>query len=84
MGGDDCFYAELVDEDNEYRHTCDYTLRKARLYVEKFVYVFDFGEGWEFRCRVLNIMDEVTETPEVIRSSGDAPVLYSFSEDDDV
>lgn len=80
---DNCFYAEFVDEDNEYRHTCDYTLRKAGLYVDqKFAYAFDFGDDWVFRCRVLNILDEVTQEPEVIRSKGDAPAQYSYLEED--
>ena len=75
---DDCFYAEFVDEDDEYRHTCDYTLRKAGLYADKkFVYVFDFGEDWEFRCRVLKILDEQTKIPEVIRSKGEPPKQYA-------
>lgn len=75
---DDCFYAEFVDEDDEYRHTCDYTLRKAGLYAaQKFVYVFDFGDNWEFRCRVLKILDEQTKIPEVIRSKGEPPKQYA-------
>ncbi len=53
---DDCYYAEFVDEDNEYCHTRDYTLKKARLHIDqKFIYVFDFGDDWIFRCSVLRI-----------------------------
>lgn len=82
---DDCYYAEFVDEDDEYRHTCDFTLKKARLYVDqKFVYVFDFGDDWEFRCRVLNILDEPTEFPEVIRSKGEPPLQFAPWDEDDV
>ena len=75
---DDCYYAEFVDEDNEYRHTCDYTLRKIHLYLDqKFVYIFDFGEDWQFRCRVLKVIDEPTSEPEVIRSKGEPPNQFS-------
>lgn len=81
----DCYYAEFVDEDNEYRHTCDYTLKKARLCVDqKFAYVFDFGDDWEFRCRVLKLLDEPTEFPEVIRSKGEPLCQFAPLEDDDV
>jgi len=82
---DDCYYAEFVDEDNEYRHTCDYTLKKARLYVDqKFVYVFDFGDDWQFRCRILKIIDEQTEIPEVLRSKGESPCQFDPCVDDDI
>jgi len=83
---EDCYYAEFVDEDDdEYRHTCDYTLRKAKLHVDqKFVYVFDFGDDWEFRCRVLKILDEQTEIPEVVRTKGDPPDQLAPWPDDDL
>ena len=82
---DNCYYAESVDEDNEYRHTCDYTIKKARLHVDqKFVYVFDFGDDWRFRCRVLKILDEQTEFPEVIRSKGEAPCQLAPWDTDDI
>lgn len=75
---DDHYYAEFLDEDNEYRHTCDYTRRKAGLYVDqKFVYVFDFGEDWEFRCCVLKVLNEQAKIPEVIRSKGELPKQYA-------
>lgn len=74
---EDCYYAEFVDEDQEYRHTCDFTLRNANLYVDqKFVYVFDFGDDWQFRCRVLRILDEQTEEPEILRAKGEPPDQY--------
>ena len=81
---DNCYYAEFVDEDGEYRHTCNYTLKKAKLHVDqKFVYVFDFGDDWEFHCRVLKISDEPTEIPEVIRSKGEPPKQNAPWDEDD-
>lgn len=81
---EDCYYAEFVDEESEHRHTCDYTLREVKLHVDqKFVYVFDFGDDWEFHCRVLEILDEQTEIPEIVRSKGDPPdQLAPWVEDD--
>lgn len=53
---DDCYYVEFVDEDNEYCHTRDYTLKKGGLHIDqKFIYVFDFRDDWIFRCSVLRI-----------------------------
>jgi len=70
----DCYYSELSDEDNEYRHTCDYTLRKIHLHPDqKFVYVFDFGDDWQFRCRVLKVLEEATDEPIIVRSTGEPP-----------
>ena len=75
----DCYYAEFVDEDNEYRHTCDYTLKKARLYVDqKFVYVFDFGDDWWHQINVLAIDDKAPKGkyPKVIKRVGKSPPQY--------
>lgn len=82
---DNCYYAEFGDEDDEYRHTCDYTLKKTRMYADqKFVYVFDFGDNWEFRCRVLKILDEQTKIPEVIPSKGEPPKQYAPWDEDGI
>ena len=81
---DDCYYDAFSDEDNEYRHTCDYTLKKARLYEDqKFVFVFDFGDDWEFNCRVLRIIDEQTDSAQIIRTKGEPPCQYVASDNED-
>ena len=70
----DCYYMAEVDEENEYRHTCDVKLSKLGLQKDdKFKFVFDFGDDWEFQCRVLRIIDEDTDEAMMIRSVGESP-----------
>ena len=79
----DCYYCEDVDEDEEYRHTCDYDLTVLTV-GQKFKFVFDFGEGWEFDCRVLRETPDGSEDEaEIIRAKGEPPAQYSMVEDDD-
>jgi hypothetical protein len=75
----DSYYMAMEDEEEDERHTCDFTLRKAGLKTvgKKFVYVFDFGDDWRFHCRVLRILDEQTADPVVIRTKGEPPVQLS-------
>ncbi|OQB23430.1 MAG: Plasmid pRiA4b ORF-3-like protein [Firmicutes bacterium ADurb.Bin182] len=78
----DSYYMAMEDEEDDERHTCDFTLRKAGLKPgKKFVYVFDFGDDWRFHCRVLQILDEQTDEPEVIRTKGEPPDQFSFDDD---
>ncbi len=42
----------------------------------KFKYLFDFGDEWVFQCRILKRIEEVTKTPLVVRSIGEAPSQY--------
>ena len=43
---------------------------------QKFKYVFDFGDEWEFQCKVLRELEEDAKTPLVIRSVGESPEQY--------
>lgn len=83
----DSYYMEMDDEEDDDRHTSDYTLRKAGFVTgKKFVYVFDFGDDWHFQCRVLKELDTAVKEPEIIRSVGEPPVQYkpeSWDEDED-
>ena len=59
------------------RLTKKYTLKKLKLAKgQKFKYVFDFGDEWEFQCKVLRELEEDTKTPLVIRSVGESPEQY--------
>ena len=59
------------------RLTKKYTLKKLKLTKgQKFKYVFDFGDEWEFQCKVLRELEEDTKTPLVIRSAGESPEQY--------
>ena len=70
------------------RLTKKYTLKKLQLAKgQKFKYVFDFGDEWEFQCKVLRELEEDTKTPLVIRSVGEPPEQYpeweEYEEDGD-
>ena len=59
------------------RLTKKYTLKKLKLAKgQKFKYVFDFGDEWEFQCKVLRELEEDAKTPLVIRSVGESPEQY--------
>ncbi|MDE7294678.1 MAG: plasmid pRiA4b ORF-3 family protein [Oscillospiraceae bacterium] len=45
---------------------------------QKFVYIFDFGDEWQFSCRVLRITDEPCGSFEIIRTVGESPEQYSY------
>lgn len=77
----DCYYMAEVDEENEYRHICDVKLSKLGLQKDdKFKFVFDFGDDWEFQCRVLRIIDEDTDEAMMIRTVGESPEQYTVYE----
>ena len=87
----DCYYMDAMDEeddDNE-RHTCDYRLRRVMRVGSKFKYVFDFGDNWQFQCRVLSEKPWDAPSPQdapldsyalVIRAVGEAPAQYGEEE----
>lgn len=60
----------------------DLTTRKCKIEKlglskgDKFKYLFDFGDEWVFQCKVLQILDEATPKPVVVRSVGEAPEQY--------
>ena len=77
----DCYYMAEMDEGEEYRHTCDVTLSQLRLQKDnKFKFIFDFGDEWEFQCKVLRIIEEDTAEAEIIKSVGESPEQYPIYE----
>ena len=78
----DSYYLE---PDYGQRDSSKYMLEKAGFREElKFVFLFDFGDEWEFKCKVLKELDEATKEAEVLRSVGEAPEQYpDYSEEDD-
>lgn len=73
----DCFYMAEVDIDEKYRHTCDYKLYQMKLQKsDKFKFVFDFGDDWQFQCKVLRIVDEDIKGAMLIKLVGDSPDQY--------
>jgi len=46
-------------------------LTKFRLIKgDKFMYIFDYGDDWRFRIKVLRVVDEPTARPFVLKSVG--------------
>lgn len=61
----------------------DEVLLKDILLYEKmtFIYLFDFGDDWEFRIEVEKILPEFTRQPEITERKGENPQQYA---DDDI
>ncbi len=79
---EDAYYSVIM-EDAASRHSADYTLLSLSLNKgQQFKYLFDYGDEHIFQCRVLQILDEATETPTIIRSVGASPVQYPDWEED--
>ena len=75
----DSYYSEGI-EDAE-RFTMGHVLGDVGLRPGKpFKYVFDFGDEWIFQLKVLRVLEEPTDTPQVVRSVGEAPVQYGEDE----
>ncbi|MBR6580292.1 MAG: hypothetical protein IKK66_03245 [Ruminococcus sp.] len=81
---EDCYYSPYAEED-EFCSTDSCKLQFINLEIgKKFLYIFDFGDDWRFQCKVLNILDEDTKEPVVVRTKGAAPMQYpEFDEDDE-
>mgnify|MGYP000961127436 CR=1 FL=1 len=76
------YYSDMME--GEDRYTANYTLEKVGLFVgRKFKYIFDFGDEWRFQCKVMKVLDEATESPEIVRSAGEAPSQY-WDEDEEL
>ncbi len=79
----DCYYSPYAEE-GEFCSTDACKLQFLNLEIgKKFLYIFDFGDDWRFQCKVLNILDEDTKEPVVVRTKGAAPMQYpDFDEED--
>lgn len=79
----DAYFSKHADTGECHTDAC--SLQQAGLHPGMaFKYVFDFGEGWTFQCKVLRTVDAGTEAPEILRSVGDAPAQYpDFDEEAD-
>ena len=55
-----------------------FRLRKG----DKFLYIFDYGDDWRFQIKVLNVADEETVRPIVLKSVGEV-IQYDCDEDED-
>lgn len=77
----DSYYAEGVEPG--LRISRRYTLNEARIHKGmNFKYIFDFGDEWTFRCKVLRVLDENTDKPIIIKSKGANPEQYPDWDDE--
>ena len=47
----------------------------------KFLYLFDYGDNWQFQIKVMRVIDEQTKVPFVLKSVGEV-FQYGCDEDD--
>ncbi len=76
-----CYLDCRMDEDDAYLHTCDASINLLSI-GQKFKYLFDFGDSWEFDCQVLRTMEDCDEI-ELIRVHGKAPEQYPDWDDEE-
>ena len=50
---------------------------------QQFKYLFDFGDEWLFQCKILKELDQITDSPKIIRWKGDPPEQYPDWDDED-
>jgi hypothetical protein len=47
---------------------------------DKFLYIFDFGDDWRFQIKVLRVIDEPTESPDILKTVG---YVSQYGEEED-
>ena len=73
--GPDVYYSPYAEDEDQFSD--EVTLDELSLTPGKrFLFIFDFGDDWRFSCRVLRVLDEPTDEPEIVRSVGEAPDQY--------
>ncbi len=78
---EDSYYAEGLEPELRVTHT--YLLDSVGLYKGmKFKYIFDFGDEWVFQCKVLQVLNENTDEPAILKSKGENPEQYPVWEDE--
>jgi len=58
------------------------TLSAGLAVGQPFLFLFDYGDEWLFRCKVQKLLDEQTDRPVVVRETGTPPDQYGWSEED--
>jgi len=49
---------------------------------DRFLYIFDFGDEWRFRLKVLRVIDDITKIFVILRSVGEL-IQYGYGDDED-
>lgn len=70
--------------DDGFPRTDETALAEAGLRAgQQFKYLFDFGDEWLFQCKILKELDQITDSPKIIRWKGDPPEQYPDWDDED-
>ena len=81
IGPEEDILGRTMDLNGAAGYSSKVILKNFRLGVgDKFLYVFDFGDEWRFRIKVLRIINEYTEVPNILRYKGE---VSQYGEDDD-
>ena len=61
------------------------SLASLNLYEgQRFLYIFDFGDSWEFKISVVrHLPNELSDKASVVEKIGKAPMQYGDDEDDE-
>lgn len=72
--GKEFYSANPLGESDEYE---ELTIEDAEIYKgQQFVYLFDFGDEWEFKVQVMDFIENEESNPEIIESKGKSPQQY--------
>jgi len=72
--GKEFYSANPFGESNEYE---DLTIEDAEIYKgQQFLYLFDFGDRWEFKIQVMDFIENEKANPQIIESKGKSPQQY--------
>jgi len=73
--GKEFYSANPFGESDEYE---DLTIEDAEIYKgQQFVYLFDFGDMWEFKIRVMDFIENEETDSKIIESKGESPQQYT-------
>ncbi|QXE20687.1 hypothetical protein [Clostridium sp. 001] len=72
--GKELYSADPFGESDEYE---ELTIEEADIYKgQQFIYLFDFGDMWEFKIQVMDFIENEESTPQIIESKGESPQQY--------
>lgn len=72
--GKEFYSANPLGESDEYE---DLTIEDAEIYKgQQFVYLFDFGDMWEFKIQVMDFIENEEADPQIIERKGKSPQQY--------
>lgn len=74
--GKEFYLANPFGKSAEYE---ELTIEQADFYKgQQFIYLFDFGDTWEFKIQVMDFIENEEAAPEIIEVKGESPEQYSY------